>query len=247
MQIETCLHGDNLIHIGHAGSDAFVVDPGSAAPVLDWLRREHRTLTCILVTHGHADHTGGCAELRRECGCALVMPAGARRKGDRAVRGGDTLEAAGVAMEVLDVPGHTDHDVAYFSREAGVVCTGDTLFLCGCGRVSGERWEQMWSSLCRLRDLPPETNVLCGHDYTLENLDFALHLEPDHAALRRRRAACTAAARPGRAPAPSTVAEERATNPFLRCDTPELAAAVDMAGEPPVQVFTQIRRLKSSW
>jgi len=177
----------------------------------------------------------------------VVAPAGARLHGDRAVRGGDTVEAAGLTLEVLDVAGHTDHDVAFFSREAELAFTGDTLFLCGCGRVTGERWEQMWSSLCRLRDLPPDTRVYCGHDYTLENLDFALHLQPDQPAVQRRRADFTAAAQPGRAPAPSTLAEERATNPFLRCDTPELAAAVDMADEPPAQIFAQIRRMKSSW
>jgi len=165
---------------------------------------------------------------------------------DRAVGDGECLDFAGNSIEVLAVPGHTDRCRAYYQPTARAVFTGDTLFACGCGRVRGGM-ARMWRSLCRLRELPDETVVFGGHDYTLDNLEFAADLEPDNADVRDRLRHFRENDAAGRRQEASTVREEKLTNPFLRCDDPIFMRSVGMSGRRPAEVFAAIRGRKDRW
>ncbi len=177
--------GDNWIHVvEHTPGRALVVDPGESKGVLKVLRSRKLTLDTILVTHHHLDHVGGVFELKKETGCQVVGADASRIKGlDRLVRDGEEVAVGGVTFDVLATPGHTTSSVCYYSRDikpTGAVFTGDTLFFGGCGRLFEGSGEQMYHSLIRLAELPDETLVYCGHDYTADNYRFALTIEPDN-------------------------------------------------------------------
>lgn len=243
MHIEILRVGDNFIYVLIDGEKAAVVDPGMARPVQALLDAEGLTLELILLTHYHGDHTGGVAALRR-AGCDVVGPRGGGVDLDRTVGDGETIDLASRAIDVLAVPGHTAQDTAYYLPEAKALFTGDVLFACGCGRMFSRDAHQMWASLCRLRDLPDDTRVYGGHDYTLESLEFAAHLEPDNTAVRER---LTRFRSDPEAALPSTLAEEKATNPFLRSDCVDLAEAVGLTGCSAAEVFGAIRGMKDRW
>ena len=247
MKIETLRYGDNWVYVLIESDRAAVVDPGTARPVSEFLSGRDAVLEWILITHHHGDHTAGCGTLQQATECRIAGPAGASVMLDRVVKDGDTIPFAGQSIEALAVPGHTDRDMAYYLPMQKAVFTGDTLFSCGCGRVFGSGMERMWRSLCRLRELPDDTRVYGGHDYTCENLEFAAHLEPDNAAVQDRLRRFKAAAAAGRPAEPATLAEEKQTNPFLRCDVPSFMAAMKMTGRPPAEVFAVARGRKDRW
>jgi hydroxyacylglutathione hydrolase len=242
---------DNYVWTLRKGSHAAVVDPGDARPVLDFLSREKLELSAILATHHHADHVGGIAELRRHRDVPVYGPRGEPIPTlTHPVSEGDTvtLPALGVSFSVLDIPGHTRAHIAYYG--AGALFCGDTLFACGCGRLFEGTAEQMFASLEKLRALPDETAVYCGHEYTLANVDFARRVEPANESLARREEQTRRLREAGRPTLPSTLGEEKATNPFLRCREP---AVVESANKylgarvaDPVRVFAAIRDWKNN-
>ena len=247
---------DNYIWCIRAGGRAVVVDPGEAAPVLAALQAAGLRLTGILLTHHHADHIGGVAELVRTLGTVPVYgPADDRiteatvrvRDGDRLVL--DALCDDGLAFDVLEVPGHTSSHVAFHGH--GTLFSGDTLFSVGCGRMFEGTPPQMSASLDRLAALPAETLVFCGHEYTAANIAFARAVEPDNAAIDEWARAVDALRNCGRPSLPSTLRTEVATNPFLRCAEPAVAAAAAAhAGRPlsgPVEVFAELRAWKNTF
>ncbi len=221
---------DNYIWLLHDGRAAWVVDPGDAAPVLACLKQLDLELHGILLTHHHADHVGGVAELRQATGAQVYGAAGeAMPEPLQRVAQGDAVEALGLRFEVLDVPGHTAGHVAYFARglaEGPLLFCGDTLFSGGCGRLFEGTPAQMLASLDRLAALPDETRVCCAHEYTLSNLRFARAVEPANAELAAYQARCEALRAAGQPTLPSRLALERAVNPFLRVREPGVRAAV---------------------
>jgi len=243
--------GDNFIYLHPCGDGrAFVVDPGDAPAVLRALKQHGLRLTAVLATHHHWDHVAGAAGLQAQTGCEVI---GVDRRlipaSDRMVADGDVLSVADPGVEVIATPGHTRTSVSYYvpsrGREhPGVVYTGDTLFVGGCGRLLECDAATMWQSLQKLAALPAETLVYCGHDYTLENCEFAVTIDPNDRRLRDRLAEVQKAVEYDRLTVPSTIAQERATNIFLRADDPQVKAALGMAGAPPEEVFAELRHRK---
>ena len=247
---------DNYIWTMCQERSAVVVDPGDAAPVLDYLAREGLTLTAILATHHHNDHVGGVPALVHKFSVPVFGPANESIPDrTRALREGDVVDVPGlpVSLRVLDIPGHTAGHIAYFGDVGGepsLFC-GDTLFAAGCGRLFEGTPQQMWTSLSALAALPEDTRVYCGHEYTLANLRFAQAVEPRNAALWDRQAREEAKRKQGLPTLPSTIALERATNPFLRAPVPEVRAAAEQhAGRPlsgDVETFATLRAWKNAF
>lgn len=212
---------------------ALIVDPGQAEPVREHLNRKGLTLDIILVTHHHPDHVGGVSSLAADAGdCRIVGPAGSPFKGNtNPVHPGDEVVWNSLTFSVLAVPGHTLDHIAFFSETpvAGhpLLFCGDTLFVCGCGRLFEGSPAQMRESLENLRQLPDDTRVYCAHEYTLANLRFARHWLPEDEALRQFESHCQSLRDSGKPTVPSVLGEEKQMNPFLRWDDPEVIAAAE--------------------
>ncbi|MFZ5502480.1 MAG: hydroxyacylglutathione hydrolase [Pseudomonadota bacterium] len=210
---------DNYIWALHNARQLVVVDPGDAQPVLDFLRITGLTLTAILCTHRHHDHIGGIANLRAVYNVPVY---GQRHPHNPAITHhlseGDTLTLPefDLRFDIFAVPGHLDDHLAYVAP--GILFCGDVLFGAGCGRNFEGTVRQLQQSLQRLARLPDDTRVYCAHEYTLANLRFALACEPDNAAIAQRILATQALRDAHRPSLPSTIALEKATNPFLRCN-----------------------------
>ncbi len=243
---------DNYIWVlGPPNDDhVVVVDPGDATPVRRWLKRTGLQLAGILITHHHADHTGGIAELIGDARVPVLGPSRAELPFvTRELRDGDRVPVLGTELAVLSTPGHTRDHLSFAGD--GFVLTGDTLFAGGCGRLFEGTAEQMHGSLMRLAALPGATRVYCGHEYTEANLRFALEVEPENLALRDRLQRVRVLRHDGSTTVPSTVDEELATNPFLRCgEATVVAAASRQSGHrvpPGHETLAVIRRWKDSW
>jgi len=227
-----------------------VVDPAVARPVLEALDRLGWKLTHILNTHHHHDHVGGNLELKRATGCTIVgNRADARRIPgmDVGVAEGDAVALGAQTAQVIEVYGHTVGHIAYWFEDSAALFCGDTMFALGCGRLFEGTAAQMWSSLSKLRDLPGDTRVYCAHEYTLANAAFALSVDPGNPALRERAGRIRALRADRKPTVPSTLAEERATNPFLRADVEDLKTAAGLPGGDAAAVFAEIRRQKDEF
>ena len=238
-----------LIHDPDTGATASI-DAPEAAPIEEALAETGWKLTDILVTHHHADHTGGIETLKRKYNCRVVAPAAEAAKipaVDETVREGDTVKVGRLTANVLETPGHTLGHIAYWFHQDRIAFVGDTLFSIGCGRVIEGNAEMMWASLKKLRDLPDDTDVYCGHEYTAANIKFARTIEPTNRALAEREAEAKREIEKGLPTIPVTISDEKLANPFLRADIAEVAAGIGMAGKPAAQVFAEIRERKNKF
>jgi hydroxyacylglutathione hydrolase len=256
MQVEIvpCLEDNYAYLLTSPGSkQALVVDASEAAPVRRALERSGLTLAGIFSTHHHVDHVGGNEELARLYpGLKIFGFAGDRGRLPGLTDGlddGQRVEVAGLEFRAMHIPGHTLGAVAFNVENA--VFTGDTLFVAGCGRLFEGTAEQMYSSLNeRLASLPDSTQVFCGHEYTAKNLEFAAHMEPGNRAVREKAERVARLRAEGKPTVPSTLAEERATNPFLRVNSAEILQQVagDLSGDhSPGAVLGAVRRAKDRY
>jgi hydroxyacylglutathione hydrolase len=214
-----------LIHNADIGETA-VVDPSVADPVLDAVAAIGWRPTHILNTHWHPDHTGGNQGIQAATGAPIIAPAEAERvsKVDYVVHEGDRLTVAGHEAVVWDIPAHTSGHIAYYFEDERMIFVGDTMFAMGCGRLFEGTAEQMYRNLLRIAALPEDVRIYCGHEYTLANASFAAHAEPRNNAIADRLVAVSALRDAGKITLPTTVAEELATNPFVRAkDAAEFA------------------------
>jgi hydroxyacylglutathione hydrolase len=238
-----------LLHDPADGSTA-AIDAPEAGPIDAALSGAGWRLTDILVTHHHADHTAGIAELKKRHGCRVVAPRKEAQKipdVDVTVHEGDYVTVGTLNGRVLETPGHTLGHIAYWFKPEKLVFVGDTLFSVGCGRILEGTADQMWQSLLKLRNLPTDTQVYCGHEYTAANVHFALTIEPRNAALRARAEEVVRLCDAGKPTIPTTIASEKTTNPFLRADLHSVASAVSLEGVAPSQVFARIRSMKDKF
>lgn len=236
-----------LVHDSASGATA-AIDAPEAGPVEAALQATGWKLSDILVTHHHADHTDGIAALKKRYSCRVVAPHGEAGKiplVDETVREGDKVSVGKLSANVIETPGHTLGHITYWFHADKLAFAGDTLFSIGCGRVSEGTPEMMWSSLLKLRDLPGDTRVYCGHEYTLSNIKFAQTIEPDNVSLAARAMQAAEQIAAGKPTIPTTIDEEKAANPFLRADVAAVAAAVGLAGKPAAQVFAEVRARKN--
>ena len=239
-----------LVHDPATGATA-AIDVPEAAPVLKALADKGWTLTDILVTHRHADHVQGIPEVKQHFPKArVVAPRGEADRVpmvDEKAGEGDFVKVGKLTAKVIETPGHTIGHIVYWFEDDNLLFAGDTLFSLGCGRVMEAPMAVMWNSLEKLAELPGETQVYCGHEYTLANGKFALTVDPTNAMLKEHLEKATALRAAGAFTIPSTIALELAINPFLRADEQDVRAAVGMPDADPADVFAEIRERKNKF
>ena len=245
---------DNYLWLLHDGKRALVVDPGDAEPVLRALQASRLQLESILVTHHHADHTGGVDALRQATGATVYGPATERIPAPfEPLQEGDRITSLGLDFQVLEVPGHTAGHIAFYTPEMDgqpLLFCGDTLFSGGCGRLFEGTPAQMLASLDKLAALPGATRVCCAHEYTLANLRFALAVEPDNAQLADYERHCRQLREQGKPTLPSSIGQEVLINPFLRTRQAGIMTAVhrfDASTRDDTTVFAALRQWKNQF
>ncbi len=249
VEIVPCLK-DNYAYLVHdaAAKLTAVVDPSEPEPVVQALSRHGWTLTHILNTHHHFDHTGGNLPLKEATGARILGPEKDRERIpgiDEGVTDAAPWTFGGRRVTVLEIPAHTRAHIAFVFDDA--VFTGDTMFAMGCGRLFEGTPAMMWASLSKLMDLPDATRVYCGHEYTQSNGRFALTLEPGNAALVQRMREVDGLRAKGTPTVPSTIGLEKQTNPFLRPDSPEIRRSLGLLHADEVDVFAEMRKRKDNF
>ena len=238
-----------LLHCRDTGQTA-CVDAGDTEATQPALAETGWGLTHIFITHHHADHTDGLAALKSAYNATVLGPkidSAVSNLYDTQLGDGDHFEFAGRRIDVLATPGHTLDMINFYSADDQIVCTGDTLFVLGCGRIFEGDAPMMWSSLEKLMALPDDTIVYCSHEYTLANASFAVTVDPGNAALAERQAAFESLRENGLPTVPTRIDLEKATNPFLRASDPSIRAHLAMTDATDAEVFAEIRRRKDNF
>lgn len=243
---------DNYIYLLHDpdSAETAVVDPALAQPVLNTLAEKGWQLNYIFNTHHHWDHVDGNLELKNHTDCKIIASEYDRNRIpgiDITVNHGDKIKLGTETLEIIATPGHTIGHIAYYCTDSHALFCGDTLFSMGCGRLFEGTAEQMWQSLQLLQALPDCTRIYCAHEYTLANGNFAMSIETDNPALQQRLAEVSQLRAKNQATVPSTLAQELATNPFLREKSVSVQQSLNMIDRPAVEVFAKIRKLKDSF
>ena len=236
-----------LIHDPETKATASI-DAPEAAPVIAALEHEGWTLSDILITHHHHDHVGGVAELKQKYHCRVVAPhdkSTGIANVDLRTAQGDVLKIGTLLARVLETPGHTLDHISYVFDNEKALFAADTLFSIGCGRVFEGTYPMMWDSLLKLRALPDDFKLYCGHEYTASNIKFALTIEPDNAVLKARAEEVKRLRSENKPTIPTLLGEEKKANVFLRADEPSVAAGVRMKDRSAAEVFGELRERKN--
>jgi len=239
---------DNYIYLLVWGNMAIVVDPSAAEPVLEALKKDNLQLQAIVITHHHWDHTAGIDALVQATSCPVIGPDDERiPKLTQTAKDGETIAFGPLSFQVIETPGHTTSHVVYYEPEKGWLLTGDTLFGAGCGRLFEGTPKQMHESLSKIAELPGETKIFCGHEYTVKNLEFAASIEPSNQAVADRLSQAKRERQQNIPTVPSTLSLEKKTNLFLRSHEPSLKAALKMDHASDLDVFTKVRELRNHY
>ncbi|MDY8108230.1 hydroxyacylglutathione hydrolase [Fulvimarina sp. 2208YS6-2-32] len=241
---------DNFGVLVHMGETTIAIDAPEERPIVDTLQAEGWTLTHVLTTHHHQDHVEANEALKARFGARIIGPKdeAAKIPGiDETVEGGRTLDIGGIEVQVIATPGHTLGEVSYYLPGAPALFAADALFSLGCGRLFEGDPAMMWASLQRLRALPDETMLYCGHEYTATNVRFALDLDPANLLIHERASEVEHLRTAGKPTLPIALGKEKKTNPFLRVDEPAFQKAVGMEGADPVEVFAHARKIRDGY
>jgi hydroxyacylglutathione hydrolase len=244
-----CL-SDNFGYLIHdpATKATASIDAPESGPIIKALEREGWTLTDILITHHHHDHVGGVAELKQKYGCRVVAPNDKTTKianVDQRAANGDVVKVGELLARVLETPGHTLDHISYVFDSDKALFAADTLFSIGCGRVFEGNAPMMWESLLKLRALPDDFKLYCGHEYTASNVKFALTVDGDNPALQARAEQVKELRSENKPTIPSLLGEEKKANVFLRADDPAVAAKLHMKGAAAAEIFAELRERKN--
>ena len=229
---------DNLVYVVSWGSDAVVIDPGEAEGVIKYLEVNELNVKAVLNTHYHEDHVAGNLELKEKYECQLIAPSDETIEGvDQVVSDGEEIIIGPLLFVILTTPGHTSDHICYHLPDFKVLFSGDLLFASGCGKVADDMHDLMYESLLKVKKLPKETQIFCGHDYAKANLTFGSSVEPHNAALKKRLDEADFGL-------PTSLEKECQTNVFLREDSVEIRQNLDMKDASDLEVFTRLRQMK---
>ena len=243
---------DNYCYLVHRDGDerCLVIDPSEPGPIERALEAKGLRLGLILNTHHHHDHVGGNRELVEKFKVPVFCSEHDRDRvplAERGLRDGETFDFAGIEIRVMNIPGHTLGQIAFYLPEAKALFVGDTMFSMGCGRLFEGTPAMMLESFAKIGSLPPDTRLYFGHEYTVKNSEFAESVEPGNAKiLERRRETLANIERLGYAPAP-TLGSEREVNPFFRASQPAIAKTLGLDGRTPLEVFTELRKRRDTF
>lgn len=251
IRLVPCLSDNYAVILHDAETNTTVlIDAPEAPPIERALDQAGWKLTHMLITHKHGDHVQGIPALKQKYGATVIGPRAEAAEIpliDTKVGEGDVVSVGNMKARVFETPGHTAGHIVYSFEKEKLLFAGDTLFALGCGRSFERPASVLWESIQKIRDLPGETKLYCGHEYTLSNARFSVTVDPQNEALRKRLAVIEAMRAEGKPTVPSTMQEERETNPFLRPDKAEIAEAVGMKGADAASVFTELRERKNNF
>lgn len=241
---------DNYIFIlkSHTSSETLVIDPALAQPVIDFLQSKKWTLARVLNTHHHPDHTGGNFELKKYYKAPISAPKNDPILSDQKLDAYSKLSFANEQLQVIDAPGHTLGHILYYFKDSQVLFVGDCLFSLGCGKVFEGSPQQMTDSLNKIKQLPDNTQVFCAHEYSLANTRFALNVDPNNVNLQKKTIQIQNLRNQNKFTIPFSLKEEKESNPFLRCNTPEIKKYLNLNPSSSLEKsFASLRKLKDNF
>ena len=251
IEIISCLN-DNYSYLikDHQTNTVAIVDPSEFGPCDEKINQKYKNLEIILKSHHHMDHVGGNAELKKKYGSKVLgfekdqkrIPAI-----DTLLRDGQEFRIGSLNFKTIFIPGHTLGHIAFYFEKEKVIFTGDTLFSLGCGRVFEGTYEQMFNSLNKIKSLPGDTKIYCGHEYTKNNLGFCLQFDPNNNYLKDKEKVIIKNLKEKKPTIPSTVSDEIQTNIFLRYDDPDVKDVLNLKNATDLEIFTKLRDLKDNF
>ena len=251
IEIIPCLN-DNYSYLIHdeISNTVAIVDPSEFIPCDTIISKNYKKLDFILNTHHHYDHVGGNEELKKKYNSKVLGFENDKNRIpqiDTVLKDKQEFKIGTLNFITIFIPGHTRGHVAFYFKKERVVFTGDTLFSLGCGRVFEGTYKQMFQSLNKLKDLPGETKVYCGHEYTLKNLEFCLKFNPNNDFLKKKKNDIKLSLKNKKPTIPSTIADEIKGNIFFRVNDPDIKKAINLENSPDIEIFTKLRDLKDNF